>query len=779
MKKKNKAAQPRSRLPEQLKRLNWRALVFFSITGLLVFCLLAAVLTPKRYHLSVGQISRDTITASKDVVDTVTTEARRESAAAAVEPSYRMDESVAAKVLTDLDALFAELQTVQQYGMTLRTEADSDASFARREFTKTELDYAQKLIKSLILTDYQVGVLLRATNTQFADMVQSVRIAVENTLNTTIREQQESQSIQTILQIVGYKVDTSLFQSIVPTVLRSCIRPNMTIEVEATEAARDQAREEVEPVLYLQGQNIIREGERVSTNQLEMLRSLGLLDDYQLDLTMYGGAVLMAISLMLFLWLMIRLLQPALLHDIARLCVLMVVLMIGFAASLLTSLTINDFVAPVAVAAMLAVGLIGGEAGVIAAFATSMLVGAGLISGSQSQTVDIVLQMLASVCGGLTATVYLRRYPQRVHMLLAGLLEGLIHVLLLVTLSLMTVVESSYIRDHALWCLGSGLLSGLIAMGIQPVIESAFNLATPSKLLELCNPNNPLLRRLLVEASGTYHHSIIVANLAEAAAEKINANALLARTGAYYHDIGKLQRPLYFKENQMGENPHDKTDPYVSAAIVTAHTKDGLKLAQKQHLPREVQKMVVEHHGDTPVMYFYHKACQLANGTPVDIANFRYSGPRPTMKESAILMLADTVEAAVRSMHDPTPQGIEELIERLVRGKVEDGQLSNAPLTLRDIDGICEAFAQVVNGAFHERIEYPHVDIPKRPLAEIVAQPTGEEADKPAEAPAEKAAEAEPAGRLADVSADPADFAASGIEPSMGKRGYDAGEEKP
>ena len=227
--------------------------------------------------------------------------------------------------------------------------------------------------------------------------------------------------------------------------------------------------------------------------------------------------------------------------------------------------------------------------------------------------------------------------------------------------------------------------------------------------------------------------------MAEAAAEKIGANPLLARTGAYFHDIGKLKRPLYFKENQMGDNPHDRTDPYVSAAIVTAHTRDGLALAQKYHLPPEIQTIIMEHHGDTPVMYFYHKALQMADGKPVDIADFRYDGQRPTTKESAIVMLADTIEAAVRSIPDPTPKAIEQFIERLVRGKLEDGQLSNSPLTLRDIDAICEAFCKVLNGVFHERIEYPTVNVPARPL--VKAEKEAEKETKQMQA--EKQAEAE------------------------------------
>ena len=252
-------------------------------------------------------------------------------------------------------------------------------------------------------------------------------------------------------------------------------------------------------------------------------------------------------------------------------------------------------------------------------------------------------------------------------------------------------------------------MAAVLCIAFDPIVETAFHLATPAKLLELSNPNHPLLRRLLIEASGTYHHSIIVANLAEAAAEAVGGNPLLARAGAYFHDIGKLKRPLYFKENQIGENPHEHTNPYVSAAIVTAHTRDGLTMAQQYHLPQEIQDIIVEHHGDTPVMYFYHKALEQAGGQAVDIADFRYDGRRPQSKESAIIMLADTVEAAVRSMPDPTPKAINDFIARLVRGKLDDGQLDEAPLTLRDVTRICSAFATVLNGVFHERIEYPSI----------------------------------------------------------------------
>ena len=196
-----------------------------------------------------------------------------------------------------------------------------------------------------------------------------------------------------------------------------------------------------------------------------------------------------------------------------------------------------------------------------------------------------------------------------------------------------------------------------------------------------------------------------------AAAEAVGANALLARVGAYYHDIGKLIRPMYFKENQMGENPHDKTDPRVSTAILTEHTRDGVELARKHRLPEPIIDMIRQHHGDTPVMYFYAKAVKMLGEENVDIRDFRYDGPKPQTAEAAILMLSDTVEAAVRALPDPTQEKISALIRKLVRGKMEDGQLDECTLTFRDIGKICSAFETVLQGVFHERIEYPSVDL--------------------------------------------------------------------
>ena len=705
--------------------------------SLLIFGLFCLSSAPKRYDLAVGSISHQTITATKDVVDTTTTEANRQAAADSVGLKYQKSESVTLEVLESFDNAMDELRAVQQYGQNLREDISGSYSYSAEE-----LAHAQQLA-AIEFTDNQLQTVMNRESTSFEQMVENVRAAVENALNTnTISEDQQTQTINAILQNAGLD---SQMRSVMQSVLQTCIMPNMVLDEEATEQARQAARDAVEPVMYLQGQNIVRAGEKVSANQLEVLRALGLLENNEYDLSIYGGAALLIAAAILLMVMMLRLLTRDTLSRPRSVAVIMLVLVFCEALSVLMVKVINVYMAPVALGAMLLTGLLGGRVAVSTVISTAMMIAALMAGSNTTYSTEMVHLLIMGMFGSVVTIKFLRGKPQRVRMLVCGIFVSLSNLLIMAAISLMTSANSLSNQQSIGWAMAGGLLSGVLAVGLQPIFEAVFNLATPSKLLEMANPNQPLLRRLQLEAPGTYHHSIIVANLSEAAAEKIGANPLLARTGAYFHDIGKLKRPLYFKENQMGENPHDRTDPYVSAAIVTSHTSDGMQLAQKQRLPKEIQEIIVQHHGDTPVMYFYHKALQQADGKPVNIDDFRYDGIRPTTKEAAIVMLADTVEAAVRSMPDPTPESIAKFIERLVRGKLEDGQLSNSPLTLRDIDGICEAFCTVLNGVFHERIEYPNVQIPERgsAAAKKIEPTPAQETPKPTEVQ-KKAEQAQP-----------------------------------
>ncbi|MEG2355480.1 MAG: HDIG domain-containing protein [Clostridia bacterium] len=696
--------------------------VFLCATLVLSTLFLVAI-TPQRYDLKVGDIAHTTITASKDVVDELSTMRQREEAAKQVEPSYLFKDGVATEVLQNLKSVLSQLMAVQQYGHKVLEQfapddLDKQSGYI---FTSAEMEYAKSLPTLISLADYQMNTLLRASDPQMRDMCDNLNAAVENTLNTTIREGYVNESIQYLQQIMGYKTDMDLLQNVVTPVLRKVIMPNMVIDQEATEKLRDDARATVEPVIYKQGQNIVLSRERVTANQLEMLRSLGLLDDDNVDIMMYVGGVLLVLLSMAVLWIALRLFSEHTLQSPKKLIILMLILCTTLGLCILGQL-INPYMAPVLLAPMMLTGLLGAKVGVAGCLSMSVLVSALIAGGDSTYGSEMVNLLFTSFTSGIIAISIIRHKPYRQQVMLCGILTALTNIAIILTIGFMTNTSVVDVFTNALWSAGSALIASVLCIALDPLIETFFHLATPAKLLELSNPNHPLLRRLLIEASGTYHHSIIVANLAEAAAEAIGANPLLARAGAYFHDIGKLKRPLYFKENQIGENPHEHTNPYVSAAIVTAHTRDGQIMAQQYHLPIEIQDIIIEHHGDTPVMFFYHKALQQADGQAVDIADFRYDGKRPHTQESAIIMLADTVEAAVRSMPDPTPKAIEEFIGRLVRGKLDDGQLNNAPITLRDISKICEAFSTVLNGVFHERIEYPTISATA--AAHVAAQAT-------------------------------------------------------
>lgn len=557
------------------------------------------------------------------------------------------------------------------------------------------------------------------------EMCSNLTAAVENTMNTTVRETNVNESIQYLQQIIGLKTDIDLLQNVVTPILRKVVQPNMVIDQEATDKLRQEARDAVEPVVYKQGQNIVLARERVTANQLEMLRSLGMLDNDTFDLNIYIGAFLLVLLSMMVLLIALILLDPELLASPKKLVLVMLVLCLTMGACVLAK-EINPYLTPALLGVMMLTGLIGARAGVAGCLTLTVLVSALLAGGDTSYTSEIVNLLFISFISGFLVVIILHRKPHRQQVLLCGFLTGLSNMVIILTIGFMTNNSMGVVMNNALWSALSAVVASVLCIALDALMEAVFRLATPAKLLELSNPNQPILRRLMIEASGTYHHSIIVANLAEAAAETVGANPLLCRAGAYYHDIGKLKRPMYFKENQLGENPHEHTNPYISAAIVTAHTRDGVMLAQQYHLPQEIQDIIIEHHGDTPVMYFYHKALKQADGQAVDIADFRYDGRRPQSKESAIIMLADTVEAAVRSMPDPTPKAIEEFIAKLVRGKIDDGQLNDAPLTLQDISKICRAFTTVLKGVFHERIEYPSIS-PAAAARLAAHQPKGEE----------------------------------------------------
>ena len=469
-----------------------------------------------------------------------------------------------------------------------------------------------------------------------------------------------------------------------------------------------------EKVVVQKGELVVGKGEVLTERQSLILQQLGYTKSTSPTLVVLGLAALIAILFILVRGFMMHF-TPKTYHDERRI-VLLMLLLAGtlFFYDLFLSLNLSTvteraaqvgYLLPVAMGTMLITILLDVRLGIIANIILAMF--AGLYTQNASFAVVALL-------GGLTGCLGVSTLGQRSDISRTAFAIAVVNAVSIIGLGL---IQSQTI-DVILYGVGFGIFNGLISsiftMGVLPYLETMFGITTSIRLLELANPNQPLLKRLMTEAPGTYHHCIMVGNLGEAAADAIGANGLEVRLGAYYHDIGKLKRPYFFAENQFsGVNPHDNITPQLSTLIITSHVKDGLEMAREEKLPPILMDMIAQHHGDSKVSYFYFKAKELDENAREQ--DFRYENPKPQTKEAAILMMADTVEAAVRSKKDATPGQIEGFIRTLIKGKLNDGQFDECELTFRDLDQIAVAFTRVINGIYHKRVEYP-------PQATLIAE---------------------------------------------------------
>lgn len=490
-------------------------------------------------------------------------------------------------------------------------------------------------------------------------------------------------------------VESGLLYDSVSEVLMPTLLPDWNLMVKEQE----RRMVAVGPVktLIQKGQVIIHKGDLVTPKHLEALAALGLTSP-ALDLSSVGALAILTLTIIALFWFYLVRFCPRIVANEKLLLLFTLVLLVS-ASLCKVAVGFSGYVAPVAMAAMLVSILLDAQLGIFSALILSCLV--GLLTGD-------FRFLLALLVGGVVSVFSVSRVTKRSDLTGATLVISLATVATIVVFSLLGGDDLKTFLMQGAFGLLNGLLSVVLCLGLLPFLEHTFGVTTSFRLLELSNPNEPLLRKLLVEAPGTYHHSIIVANLAENAAREVGADPLLARVGAYYHDVGKLRRPYFFVENQMGgENPHDKLTPTLSTLIVTAHTRDGNEMAKEHRIPEAVRDFVVQHHGTTMVTYFYHQAVTREGAQNVPADDFRHTGPKPQTKETAIVMLADEVEAATRSLVKPTPQKIEMTVKEIIKHCMNDGQLDECQLSFRDVAAVRESFITILNGMYHTRIEYP------------------------------------------------------------------------
>jgi len=486
---------------------------------------------------------------------------------------------------------------------------------------------------------------------------------------------------------------------------------SIRLDREATAQARQQAKDAVPQIKgsVVAGQRIVTAHEPVGDAELERLAAYQ--DHLQASGAMSRGPAtnarevgtfalnLMVLSIFGFLLYFYR--RPAYSNFRHLLLLSALILLLAASAAVVANTRAPVELVPIAFPALVVAGLWDGR------MALNMTLVLAVLLSIQSPFVNVSPRM-TMLLAGAAAALSVRVVHRRAQGLFLGAVIAGVYALTAVVLGLMRNTEAAEILNAVMWGTVNGVATSLLAMGFMPLFESCTRITTDQTLLELADLNRPMLKRLSLEASGTYAHSINVANLAEAAARAIDANPLLARVGAYYHDIGKITMPQYFIENQArGRNPHDQLDPLRSASIVRQHVVEGIKLAEQAKLPECVARFIPEHHGTQPIGFFYEQARQAAPEAQIDLAAYSYPGPKPQTRETVILMLADSVESAAKVLPDPTAERVRGLVDRIVEGKMAQGQLDDAPLTLQELSRIKDQFVVVLTGMYHHRIDYP------------------------------------------------------------------------
>jgi putative nucleotidyltransferase with HDIG domain len=707
----------------------------------LVAALLTLIIVPKGGlipdYYAPGDIATRDIKSPRDLLaeDIPLTQAKRDEAANTSPLIYDLDTTSGRhainRIRQGLGLLLLQQgdeEPVREEDLLLQLETDFGVPLTDEEF-KPLLDLALNQNIAVLTGDLLSPIFTRPIVANF----QAFNVDRDKGLLALSREGEEKISPERLEATIGLKDallrakeqlaqipgTTAIQQKTLLKLVQQQLRPTLVFNQEKTEQRRLDAREQIAPVLFQikKGEMVVREGERVTADQILKLQAIRTSGRDNRSLQTAAGLLICSL-LLLYIVFYFAQHNISKFHPDSRDLLFLATVFIALFALIKISIFIaaamgNSFAyidssaylyaIPFAVGAMLVRIVLNSEIAFLFAVCSAVLV--GVLFGNS------LLMALYVLIGSLVGAHGVRHCQQRTALYRAGLWVGLTNVAMLIGTQLL---NGRNFELQSLWNLGFGLFGGLasaiIVNGVVPLVESFFKYTTDIKLLELANMNAPILRQLMIEAPGTYHHSILVGNLAEAAAESINANPLLTRVAAYYHDIGKIKKPLYFIENSGGQrNKHDKLTPSMSALILTSHVKDGVDLAREHKLGAKLVDIIQQHHGTTLIKFFYDRAKTQADPgmQQIDERDYRYHGPKPQTREAALIMLADAVEAASRTLADPTPARIQGMVKKLINNIFIDGQLDECDLTLKDLNLIAKSFNRIMAGSFHHRVDYP------------------------------------------------------------------------
>ena len=672
--------------------------------GILSMCLIILLVfygyRPVSYDLGVGSVSNIDIYAQRSFVDSYQTEYEAVIAKNTVSPIFIRSEEISDQNKTNVELFYAIIGEARSQRMTeFGTPANNWDEIVASMYAQLNSEFTS------LPDDHTIDVLLSMSYSAF-------NLIVDKSVSITEIIMMDNVNTDTLSMAIDSRMDAfienyseySSYADTMKTVLVTLLRPNSVFDSAATEEAGENAYLTAlnSPVTVDKGTKIISAGDVVTEHMYQCLIDLELVRNDSTDLLILvriaAYIVILSVVTMLFF---IR-------KDSDRFPDMRIfyMIMVTFMLPILASVYLAKFSALIIVSLFFTAIVstyLGTRDGIILSVIETLMMWPLYNFDSEFIFVSVIGIIVTGTIAGKKNRTY--------NSASLIILPAIACVLSVVSYNAIFATTLRSFIESGVWTGVSAILSIILAIGVMPIVELFSKVVSPVKLIELSQPGNPLLKRLFLEAPGTYSHSMMVASLADAAADAIGADSLFCRVASYFHDIGKLENPNFFTENQVdGYNPHNDLTITDSVNIITAHTTDGVKLARKHHLPESFVKIIEEHHGNSYPGYFYYKACKEAEeaGLPApDVNAFRYKGRIPSTRESAIIMISDTCEAAIRSNKLTDIVQIEELIRKLIKDKIDKDQLINSGLSFDDIEKIINAFKQVYAGTLHERIAYP------------------------------------------------------------------------
>jgi cyclic-di-AMP phosphodiesterase PgpH len=695
-------------------------MLFFLVIGIILFSSMYNNVKPEKMDISLLTAAERTIRSPATVEDKASTEKKRQDALDLVQDVYTVKKEYSSNQVDLITSIFNAAKEVDDEVRAEIKKKNEAQEFEQLEVTEPSVEDKVKMLKSKLtervnkeLSERVFTSLVQASRDELSIAKDITVTAINNVMTKKISADDVENAKKSLEEEIKFSTLNSELKSAVIELGRYAVIQNEFYDPVKTEELREQAAESVEPVKILQGQIIVEEGKLIRQEEFRQLELVGLLNNEKSVKPFIGLVILISILLSALYYYFYQMKEQPEKRQTYLLLFGIIFMLTFFIMKIISVLEIFNYTGigylfPAAMGGMLLKILIDEKlailSSIIFAVCGSILFNEG-VSGTLNFSVGIYI-LFSSLAGIL----FLSDQNQRSKILQAGSFAAAVNLFTIWALMFLPNGQFSGLEYgyYILTAIFSGIGSAVLTIGLLPFFEASFGILSTMKLIELSNPNHPLLRKILMEAPGTYHHSVMVANLSDAACEAIGANGLLARVGSYYHDIGKTNRPSFFIENQMHvENPHDRLPPDKSAAIIIAHVTDGVEILRKYHMPKEIIQIAEQHHGTTLLKFFYHKALQESD--EVKEEHYRYPGPRAQSKESAIIGIADSVEAAVRSLRKPTPEAIESLVKKIVADRLQDGQLNECDLTLKELDTVVYSFCETLKGIFHSRIEYPEM----------------------------------------------------------------------